>query len=649
MSLKSIKLLTMHVNREAGNKMSVRNVFPFTAVLGQNEIKRALILNVINPEIGGVLISGQKGTAKSTLVRGFGELLTDMEVVELPLNVTEDRLIGSIDIVKAIKQGKRCFESGILKKANGNILYIDEVNLLSDYIADCLFEVSASHINNVEREGISISHGTQFVLIGTMNPEEGELRPQFLDRFGLYVEAKGSEDIVERTEIIRRRLEYENDPEGYRNKWKKETKRLSEEIKFGKRLLPFVKVSQDNTRLAAEIASEGNCEGHRGEIAIMETARAIAAFDSRKYITPEDIKQAAQLALGHRIRKMPDSDFEEQIQHRNNKSPDARNEEVEQKDTIRDKQQGNEEKAAQENNNFNGDGSRIQDKSAPVSMDKENVDEPGREFKVRPIKIKVADRKKRKGSGRRLQTATSSVQGRYIRYTYPKNNSGDVAFDATLRAAALHQRFRKKDGVAVAIEKCDLREKVREKRIGSTILFIVDASGSMGARQRMKAVKGAIVSLLNDAYQKRDRVGMISFRKNSAELLLGITRSVDLAEKCLRNLPTGGKTPLSMGLYRGYELIKSQRIKDPDIVPIIVLVSDGRANVSVNGDDPVEEAISVAHLIAAESIKSVVIDTENDFIKLGIPLKIAQAMDCEYYKLEDLEEVGIEYVVRDLL
>ena len=629
--------------------MSIRNVFPFTAILGQDEIKKALMLNVINPDIGGVLISGQKGTAKSTLVRGLGELLTGMEVVELPLNVTEDRLIGSIDIEKAIKQGKKYFEPGILKKADGNILYIDEVNLLSDYIADCLFEVSASHINDVEREGISISHTTQFVLVGTMNPEEGELRPQFLDRFGLYVEAKGSKDISERTEIIRRRLEYEKDPESYINKWKEETAELSENIAQSKRLLSFVKVLPDNIELVAEIASEGNCEGHRGEIAVIETARAIAAFDSRKYITVEDIKQAAQFALPHRIRKMPDSDFEEQIRSQNDRPHDTENEEGEKKDNIKDERQRDEEETAQDNYSDNGNGRGSQERSAVVSSEKGNVDEPGREFKVRPIKIKVADRKKRKGSGRRLQTATNSAQGRYIRYTYPKDNAGDIAFDATLRVAALHQRFRERDGVAVAIEKCDLREKVREKRIGSTILFIVDASGSMGARQRMKAVKGAIVSLLNDAYQKRDRVGMISFRENSAKLLLGITRSVDLAEKSLKNLPTGGNTPLSMGLYRGYELIKSQKIKDPDMIPIIVLVSDGRANVSFKGDDPVEEALNVARMVAAEGIRSLVIDTENDFIKLGIPLKIAQAMDCEYYRLEDLEGDGIEYAVRNLI
>lgn len=617
-------------------------------------------MNAINPSIGGVLISGEKGTAKSTLVRGLAAVLRDAEVVELPLNVTEDRLIGTIDIEKAIKEGEKSFEPGILKKADGNILYVDEVNLLSEYIVNCLLEVSASHVNHVERESISCSHRAEFVLVGTMNPEEGALRPQFLDRFGLYVEVKGSRQPGERREIIKRRLEYEKNPEEYIKKWKDETEKLSDKITRAKHMLSLVKISENILKLASEISMEGNCAGHRAELAVIETAKAIAAFDNRKYITVEDTKQAAELALPHRVRQMPpqqsfenNADYQEN-DYSNNDNQDENTDEAETNEDLgrneqtrdreskeEDKDPGEEPKGSVEHNQNQVDASSLNGE--------DNIEEPGELFEIKTLNIQASDKKKRKGSGKRTRTKTNSLQGRYIRYTFPKGKLKDMAFDATLRAAAPYQKSRESNGMAVSIENSDFREKIREKRTGSTILFIVDASGSMGVRQRMKAVKGAILSLLNDAYQKRDKVGMIAFRKDSAQLLLGITRSVDLAQKSLKNLPTGGKTPLASGLYRGFEVIKAAKLKDPDMIPLIVLVSDGRANVSFNGCNPVDEAMSIANIIAAEGIKSLVIDTEKDFIKLGLASKIANAMGAEYFKLEDLEEKEIEFAVRNMV
>jgi magnesium chelatase subunit D len=644
--------------------VSRKYVFPFPAVIGQDKVKKALILNVINPAIGGVLISGEKGTAKSTLVRGLAALMPGMDVVELPLNVTEDRLIGSIDIEKAVLEGRKSFEPGILKRAHGNILYVDEVNLLSEHIVNCLLEVSASGVNRVEREGISCSHESCFVLVGTMNPEEGPLRPQFLDRFGLYVEVKGSSDFNERKEIIRRRLEYEKAPDVYIKKWQEEAELISIKITKARETLPQIKVSESVMKLAAEIVMGGNCAGHRGELVIIETSRALAAYANRRNITVEDIKEAAEFALPHRVRQIPPQQTvkQEEPQEPDLKEPES---DKQQNDTNENEnlnennenhiEQNNEEKPQgqrQENqvdepeNNNDTDSSRNNDIS---SKDEENVEEPGDIFEVRALNIQPLDKKKRKGSGKRIRTKTGSLQGRYIRYTFPKNKIWDIAFDATFRAAAPFQKYRERNGVAVAIQNSDFREKVREKRTGSTILFIVDASGSMGVKQRMKAVKGAILSLLNDAYQKRDRVGMIAFRKDSAQLLLGITRSVDLAQKKLRDLPTGGKTPLASGLYRGYEIIKAAKLKDPDMVPFIVLVSDGRANVSLKGGNPMDEALELANKIAAEGIKSLVIDTEKDFIKLGLASKIAEAMKADYYRLEELEAGEIAYTVRSFV
>ncbi|MBE6064239.1 cobaltochelatase subunit CobN [Clostridium cochlearium] len=325
-------------------------VYPFAAVIGQEKVKKALILNVINPSIGGVLISGEKGTAKSTLVRGLANLMKNMQVIDLPLNVTEDKLLGTIDIEKAIVKGERSFESGILKKAHGNILYVDEVNLLSEHIVNCLLEVSASGVNHVEREGISFKHPSNFVLVGTMNPEEGNLRSQFLDRFGLYLDVKGSMDLSERKEIIKRRLKYEENPVDYINVWKEETEKLLNKILKAKNCLKKVKVSESVMNIAAQISNEANCSGHRAELVIVETAKAISAFDNRKNITIEDVKEAAELALPHRMRENPPQMNEPQ-ENEESHEPEKDNEDKE--DNSQQDNNPNNEEQQQEANDGN--------------------------------------------------------------------------------------------------------------------------------------------------------------------------------------------------------------------------------------------------------------------------------------------------------
>ncbi|MCX7885288.1 MAG: magnesium chelatase subunit D family protein [Caloramator sp.] len=621
--------------------MSQNYVFPFVAVVGQEKIKKALILNIINPAIGGVLISGEKGTAKSTLVRGIEEIGQNIRVVNLPLNATEDRLIGSINIEKAIAYGKKSFEPGILKEADGNVLYIDEVNLLSEHLINCLMDVSDSGINIIEREGISYKHMSRFVLIGTMNPEEGFLHTSFLDRFGLYVEAKGCYYIHERKEVIKRRLEYEKNPIEYINKWKKETNKLRKKIINSKKFLNEVEISKDNIEFIVQIVKNANCAGHRGEIVIIETAKAIAAFDNRKNITIEDIKLACEYALPHRIR-----DFDSNSVQSEDKVKDNQNYDLDDIYDLNYKEHQNnkdcEEKLLDnfyENENYNNNS---MEKSA-----KQIVEYIGEVFNIKSFKFDNFDRKKRKGNGRRSNTKTTLRQGRYIKYIYPKDKVKDIAIDATLRAAAPYQSLRDKQGLAVSICKSDIKEKVREKRIGNTILFVVDASGSMRAKKRMVAVKGAIISLLKDAYQKRDKVGMVAFKGKNAEILLDITRSVELAQKKLKELPTGGKTPLSAGLYKGYKIIMSNKKKNPDILPIIVLITDGRANVAINGNNPIKEALEISQNIAKDGIKSIVIDTENELINFGLAKEIAQVLKAQYYKLEDIEAKDIIKAVKN--
>jgi magnesium chelatase subunit D len=594
-------------------------------------------------------------------------LVPELDIIEVPLNITEDRLIGTIDIEKAITTGKRYFEPGLLAKAHGNVLYVDEVNLLSDNIVNCLLDVCQSGVNKVEREGISYTHEARFVLIGTMNPEEGMLSTQFLDRFGMYVKTEGCNDISERKEILRRRMEYETNPQRFIARYEAEAKKLQHEIAIAAKLLETIEVDDSIMRLAADIATQKNCAGHRADIIMVEAAKALAAWRQRKHVTIKDVIEVAEFVLPHRAREMSNAEWgqtgREEGDHEKNKNnreekgkalpdeSDAKNENYNsrQSKTTACPETGNSAGNTKKEETSRAKNGRADDTEQFLdNINKDNVQQPESIFKVIPINVSPIDRIKRKGSGKRTSTKSETPRGRYVRYRFPVDRPKDIAFDATLRAAAPYQNTRDRRGNAVAIEKQDFREKVREKRVGNIILFVVDASGSMGARERMKVTKGAILSLLNDAYQKRDMVGMVAFRKNKAEVLLNITRSVDLAMKCLKDLPTGGRTPLSAGLLVGYEILKARKIKDPEMVPLFVLVSDGRANVSLSGDDPVKEAKEIAARIAAEKMNPLVIDTEDEFLSLGIAKEVADAMGARYYKINDLKAGNIEHIVREM-
>lgn len=285
--------------------MERKKNFPFTAILGQERMKEALILNVVNPSLGGVLIRGQKGTAKSTAVRAMADVVSSLRVVELPVNATEDRVAGTLDIEHAIKTGEKKFEPGILAEADKQILYVDEINLLDDHLVDLLLDAAAMGVNTVEREGISYSHPARFVLVGTMNPEEGSLRPQLLDRFGMVVDVEGERDPQLRAQIIENRLAYEEDPKKFCRAYSKVQKDLVQKIKDAKALLPKVQVGHDMVLLAAQIGIALETEGHRADISLIKTARTLAACDGREEVSREDIKKAAAYTLPHRMRKNP--------------------------------------------------------------------------------------------------------------------------------------------------------------------------------------------------------------------------------------------------------------------------------------------------------------------------------------------------------
>lgn len=627
-------------------------VFPFAAVEGQEKIKKALLLNIVNKKIGGVLINGEKGTAKSTLVRGLGELFPEMKVINLPLNITEDNLIGSIDIEKTLKTGKKVFQEGLLKKCHENILYIDEVNLLGDSIVSSILEAASREMNYVEREGISFSHECRFVLIGTMNPEEGDLRPQLLDKFGLYVSASGTEDILERVKIIKKRLEFEADPVKFCEKYREDGEVLKDKVTRAIDRMKKIKVSEQIMNIAVKITEEANTLGNRAEIILVETAKALAALDGRNYLNIDDLKEAAEYVLPHRTNQKNETTPENRRNELDNNEDDKDNKDEDSSNQEENKQEENREGNEKEQNSENN----LDDKQENSEEEQQNessgseTDEEfgiGDIFKVKDILLdNVKDNKKRTGTGKRCKTKSGSLQGRYIKSITPKGKIRDFAFDATIRAAAPYQKRDGNSALMINIKKEHIRVKVREKRTGASILFVVDSSGSMGVKKRMEAVKGAVMSLLKDAYEKRDRVGMVSFRRDRAEELLPITRSIDLAQKKLEKLTTGGKTPLAEGVIKAYTIMKNEMRKDKEIVPLIVFLSDGKGNFSLSGKDPVKESLEAAEKIKNENIRAIVIDTEEGFIKLEMAKTLSEAMGADYYKLENLKSEDMLELVK---
>jgi len=635
--------------------MQTDALFPFVAFVGQEMLKRGLEIALVNPKAGGILLGGPKGTAKSSIVRACGELCGHKTIVEVPLNATEDMLFGSIDIEYAINKGTKKFLPGLLSRANNNILYVDEVNLLRTELLTAILDANSSGINLVERDGISFSHVVHTTVIGTMNPEEGSLTSSILDRFGMYAEAVNEQELEKRTLIMRRLLDFSHDIAAFKKTYAKQTQELVDRINRAQEILGAVEISEAMMQLAAQMCAKAFCAGHRAEIYMLEAAKAIAALAERSYMLPKDIDEAAQYVLPHRMRRPP-----EQQEEQEQDPPQDDSDENSQQSPPPPLPNDDNGEAEQDDDNDDADDDNGENDKEDEKHDKqENPDNPAPEEKVDDIDKSFPlpkmvfdmgqDRKLRHGSGKRCTTKTDLKQGRYVRAAMSNNKIEDIAFDATIRAAAPYQRMRGNNGCALNIKSEDMRQKIREKRIGTTFLFVVDASGSMGARERMGAVKGAIFYMLQEAYQKRDRVGMIAFRRQKAEILLPITRSIDLAQKCLQEMPTGGKTPLADGLATALLTLYTKNHRGSDMEPILILVTDGRANyMDESGSNPVEQALAMAEKIGKAGITAVVIDTETDFIKLGIAKDVARAMNAAYYSLKQLSEEEIIRVVRNV-
>ena len=644
------------------------NRFPFSAIVGQPLLKKALIVNAVDPSVGGVLIFGQRGTAKSTAVRAIADLLPEQDVVEgcpfgcdpdrpdcmcagcrekyfsgsivrakrrmrvvdLPVSSTEDKVLGSLDISIAIKDGARAFDPGVLAEANRNILYVDEINLLNDHLVDSILDAAASGVNTIEREGISFSHPSSFVLAGTMNPEEGDLRPQLLDRFGLAVYIEGIDDSKKRMVILSRLQERDRDIQAFMERWRPYDERISKKIVAARESLPRVQIGEDMIRLAIDKVLEANAEGHRADTVIVKTAAALAAYDGRNVVEEKDIQLAAALALAHRSRDPPSPPPQEEEDEPQDEPEEQPPEESEEHD---DNQQPPPPPQQQDDIE-----QETEDQDVPDSEGETVTFETGKEYRIDqraiPKDLRI-DSMVRDSSGRR--TETESDNGRYVGYRIPAGKPSSIAIDATIRAAAAHHT----PGTEFTIRDSDVREKVRERKIGNLIVFAVDASGSMGAEQRMTAAKGAIASILTDAYQKRDRVAMVVFRGKEAEIVLPPTNSIVLAKERTDVIPTGGKTPLADALDKSHSLIMRELSKDKRIKPLLIVISDGRGNVSCYGGKPAEDTRQAAGMIAEAGYPAMVIDSETGFLKLGLAKKLADDMHCRYVALDDLRADSI--------
>ena len=701
--------------RQAAHGRAHAPLYPFSAIVGMPDLKLALLLNAVSPAIGGVLVRGEKGTAKSTVVRGLGALLPPVQVVqgcrfscdpaepdpacpdgphpagalhrsrpatlaELPVGATEDRLVGSLDIERALSEGVTAYEPGVLAAAHRGLLYVDEVNLLHDHLVDLLLDAAALGVSYVEREGVSVRHAARFLLVGTMNPEEGELRPQLLDRFGLTVEVAASRDPDERAEVVRRRLAYEADPAGFAARFEADSRQLAVAVAAARARLPHVVLPDAELRRICAVCGRFGVDGMRADLVTARAAIALAAWHGRAEVTVDDIRQAARLALPHRRRRDPfdapgldEKELEDALSEPPPDPPDPPGPPGPPEPPDPPGPAGQDAPDAPGTPDAPDPAGRPAPGPAadhgqppaagqgpapdPAAPEGTAADQPGRHDPERtgpglsptagadPVLANPPPFRARlltvPGTGTGVPGRRSPAytpHGRTVGARQPNGRLTALHLPATLRAAAPSQPDRKRRAGETGqpgflLARGDLREATRVGREGNLVLFAVDASGSMAARQRMRAAKGAVLSLLLDAYQRRDKVGLVTFRGTGAELVLPPTSSVEAGARRLATLATGGRTPLAAGLARAARVLAAEKIRDPARRPLLVIVTDGRA--TSGGDAELARATALLAGIAA-----VVVDCEAGPIRLGLAGALAVRLGAALVTLEDLPAAG---------
>ncbi|MCI3927087.1 ATP-binding protein [Paenibacillus sp. TRM 82003] len=692
--------------------------YPFGAIVGQQSTKQALLLNAVSPSVGGVLIQGEKGTAKSTAVRALAGMMPPIPVVpgcpslcdpavpfewcpackgvpwtgapayapapfvDVPISAGEDRLIGHMDAEAAMAEGRFAFRPGLLAKAHRGILYVDEINLLPDHLVDALLDAAASGWNRVERDGFSVAHPARFVLVGTMNPEEGELRPQLLDRFGLSVHVSTPADVAERALIMSRRMEYEADPAVFAAAWEADERQERERLQAARDAFARVALSYERLEQVARLCLAAKTEGMRADLAICETAKALAAYRRRPEVTAKDVNDAASLALRHRStapwQPEPEPDPEP--------DPDPEPEIDPEPELNSEPPKGGPEDGSGANRGGENNADRpSEDRSgrrssptsgaaaspAPSAGSSELAEADGKPSPRGPLPpsrspgtipeqllpIDSAYRlnasllgdsphretgsarrssKARMNSRRGTSVAPPHAIGRHIRSRPLHSGSvGDAPVDwpRTIQAAALRRSLGDGREGASRIRRADVREKVIVGSYRQLLLFAVDASGSMAGYQRMEQTKAAVLSLIEKAYQDRNSFALLCFRDARAELVLPPTRSVGLARLTLERLASGGGTPLALGLRTCAELLERWHTKHPELRPNVYLLTDGRVHRrgAASADNSYEAAVEAARSLAERECPVTVIDTETGTVRLGLARRLAAAMQATRY------------------
>ncbi|MEU4623839.1 VWA domain-containing protein [Actinoplanes sp. NPDC023801] len=698
--------------------------YPFSAVVGLDDLRLALLLTAVSPAVGGVLVRGEKGTAKSTVVRALASLLPQVTVVhgcrfacdpaapdpacpdgphtpggpsddrpaslvELPVGATEDRVVGTLDLQRALSDGVKAYEPGLLAAAHRGVLYVDEVNLLPDHLVDLLLDAAAMGRAHVERDGVSVKHAARFLLVGTMNPEEGEPRPQLVDRFGLVVTVAAPRDARQRAEVVRRRLAYEADPAGFAARYEQQERDYAARIAAARAVLPSVDLPDAELDRIARVCLAYGVDGMRADIVVARCAVTLAAWHGRDRVTADDVRDAARLALPHRRRtdpldppgtdeqKLDDAlaEAERQAEEEDAAPPETPgvpgSTDPSGDDGPDDDGPGGGGGSPGPQNPSGGTGGSTHPPSEsdmPAGPGREpspgpdpsaSTDDPatGRSpsgavaaagTAYRPRTLRIAARGEGGHAGRR--SPAFARRGRVVGARLPQGKiSGAPHLFATLRAAldraaldrpALDGAGASEGGAAgaagavrgIRVEPRDLRESVHVGREANLVLFVVDASGSMAARKRMTLVKTAVLSLLRDAYQRRDRIGMITFRGSDAEVVLPPTSSHEVGVQRLAALRTGGRTPLAAGLRAAVATIATERRRDPRRRPLLVIVTDGRVT---SGPDPLRLASALA------GVSTVVVDCESGPIRLGLARRLAAALSADVMPLEQLDATSV--------